>query len=77
MKVDVGDHSGRALNGIVGSATMAEVESAKVGAVGVEVGAGLTIPLGSQYGSVFLDGSLEWRNGWMSADAALGYRLSF
>ncbi len=77
LKADAGDRSGTARNGIIGSATMAEVESAEVGAVGVEVGAGLTVPLGSQSGSLFLDASLEYRSGWTSANASAGYRVDF
>ena len=77
LKADVGDRSGRAKNGIVDSDSMAEVESAEVGALGVEVGAGISIPLGVGSGSIFLDASLEWRRGWTSADASVGYRINF
>ena len=77
VKADLGDRSGVADNAIIGSGTRAEVESAEVGAVGVEIGAGITIPLGTQYGSIFMDASLEWRQGWTSADASVGYRISF
>ncbi len=76
-KVDVGDRSGTAVNGIIGCATHAEVESAEVGAVGMEAGVGLSVPLGSQYGSLFLDGSVEWRRGWTSLNASAGYRINF
>ncbi len=77
LKADVGDRSGEVRNGIVGSRTTAEVESAEVGPVGVEVGAGLTVPLGSGNGSVFLDASFEYRQGWSSVNAAAGYKLTF
>ena len=76
-KVDVGDRSGTAVNGIIGCATHKEVESAEVGAVGLEAGVGLSVPLGSQYGSLFLDGSVEWRRGWTSLNASAGYRINF
>ena len=76
-KVDAVDRSGASCNGIIGCATMAEVESAEAGAVGVEIGAGLTIPLGSSSGSIFMDASLEWRKGWSSVDASVGYRVNF
>ncbi len=77
LKMDAGDRSGVAKNGIVGTTKMAEVESAEVGAVGVEAGAGLTIPLGSQSGSLFLDASLEYRRGWTSVNVSAGYRVDF
>ena len=75
VKADVGDRSGKAQNSIVGCATMGEVESAEVGPVGLEAGAGLTIPLGS--GSLFMDASIEYRRGWTSANGSVGYRIDF
>ncbi len=77
LKADVGDRSGTADNTLLGAATRAEVESVEVGAIGVEVGAGLTIPLGSSSGSIFMDASVECRRGWTSLDASAGYRISF
>ncbi len=77
VKADVGDRSGTATTGIVGSKTSAEVESAEVGAVGIEVGAGISVPLGSYAGSIFLDGSLEFRDQQNSANATIGYRTNF
>ena len=77
VKADVGDRSGTATNGIVDANATAEVEGAEVGALGVEVGVGLTVPLGATAGSVFLDASLEYRRGWTSADASIGYRINF
>ena len=77
LKADVGDRSGKAKNSIIGSDSMSEVESAEVGALGVEIGAGITIPLGSESGSIFVDASLEYRRGWTSADASVGYRINF
>ncbi len=77
LKFDVGDRSGTARNAIIGDSTYAETESAEVGAVGVEVGVGISVPLGAQSGSVFADGSLEFRDGWTSANATLGYRVTF
>ena len=77
LKVEAGDRSGKAINAIVNTQKTAELESAEVGAVGVEVGAGITIPLGSTEGSIFIDGSLELRSGYTSMDATVGYRVSF
>ena len=76
LKAEVGDRSGTARNGFVGTTRMSEVESAEVGSVGVEAGAGLTIPVGTG-GSLFMDAALEYRRGWMSADASVGYRIHF
>ncbi len=77
LKTDLGDRSGTANNAIIGSKNFAEVESAEVGAVGIEIGAGLSIPLGADLGTFFLDGSVEWRTGQTSFDATAGYRISF
>ena len=77
LKADAGDRSGSVNNTLLGSASSSEVESAEVGAVGVEVGAGLTIPLGASSGSIFMDASMEWRKGWTSVDASVGYRINF
>ncbi len=77
LKADVGDRSGKARTSIIGTGIGAEVESAEVGAVGVEAGAGLTIPLGSSNGSIFMDASFEYREGWSSLNAAVGYKVAF
>ena len=78
LKVDAGDRSGSASNVLVnGSAVSANVESAELGAVGIEIGAGLTIPIGEGSGSIFVDGSLELRSGYTNMDANVGYRVSF
>ena len=76
LKAEVGDRSGTTRNGFVGTTRMSDVESAEVGSVGVEAGAGLTIPVGTG-GSLFMDAALEYRRGWMSADASVGYRIHF
>ena len=76
-KFDVGDGSGKAINRVVNDLNRAELESAEVGAVGVEVGAGIIIPVGTDSGSIFMDASLEYRRGWMSLDANIGYRVDF
>lgn len=78
VKLDAGDRSGTATNALVNGANVqAEVESARVGAVGVELGAGLTVPLGASSGSVFVDTSLEVRSGYTGLNATAGYRFSF
>ena len=53
------------------------MESAEMGTVGVEVGAGLSIPLGASSGTLFFDASVELRSGYTSVDATVGYRFTF
>ena len=77
VKGDVGDRSGVAKNALIGSARTGEVESAEVGALGIEAGVGLSIPLGSKAGNLFFDASTELRSGQTSFDATVGYRISF
>ena len=77
VKADAGDRSGKVQNDLInGNNAKRELESAEIGAVGIEVGAGVTVPVGKR-GSIFLDGSLEVRSGYSSMDANIGYRLSF
>ena len=76
-KADIADRSGTVANSLVyGAPERQGVESAKQGAVGVELGAGLTVPCG-RCGSVFIDSSLELRKGYIQADANIGYRMTF
>lgn len=53
------------------------VESAEIGAVGVELGAGLTIPVGAESGAFFADVSAELRSGYTSVNGTVGYRFNF
>ena len=77
-KFDLGDRSSSASAGLaaLGRAS-GELESAEIGAVGLEVGAGLTIPVGQDSGSLFLDGSLELRADYTNVNATVGYRVNF
>ena len=77
MKADVGDRSSEADVAFVGSSHTATVESAELGAVGVELGAGLTIPVGDDDGSIFIDGSVELRSGYTNVNGTVGYRINF
>ena len=79
MKADAGDRRGEAATRFINGSYVSNMVGAEVGAVGVELGAGLTVPVGSTpySGSFFIDGSLEFRQGWTSFDATLGYRISF
>ncbi len=77
-KLDAGDRESEMnvalLNAPLGRAS---VKSAEVGAVGVELGVGLTVPVGFEAGSIFIDGSVEFRSSYTSANGTLGYRINF
>lgn len=77
-KFDLGDRSSAADAAFASLAHAAgEVESAESGAVGMELGAGLSIPLGGGNSALFLDASLELRSDYTNANATVGYRMDF
>ena len=53
------------------------IESAEVGAVGFELGAGIVIPLGAEHSSIFADVSAEFSTGYTSVNGTVGYRINF
>ncbi len=78
VKVDAGDRHGEALVSMLGGGgATGRVRSEKLGAVGVELGAGLSIPLGEDAGSFFIDGSAELRNSYSNLNGTVGYRFEF
>ncbi len=76
-KVDLGDRRSETDVGIVGGSRSSEIRSAELGAFGVELGAGLTIPLGDDDGSIFVDGAVELQSGYTNVNATVGYRINF
>ncbi len=76
-KFDAGDDTGKATNRLLVGELNREVESAKVGAIGIELGAGLTVPVGSMGGTIFVDGSAEFRGHYSNFNASVGYRINF
>lgn len=78
LTADLGDRRGIAATSLIhGNGRLEEVESAKIGTVGIEFGAGLTVPLGSRSGALFLDASAELRSNYFNANASAGYRFDF
>ncbi len=55
----------------------AGVRGAEESVVGVELGIGMTMPLGYECGSVFMDCSAEFGNHYSSVNGVLGYRIDF
>lgn len=77
-KLDTGDRSSSAevaMSALEGSS--AEVDSAEMGAFGLEIGAGLTIPLGGKDGSIFMDAAVELRSDYTNVNGTVGYRVNF
>ena len=75
MKYDLGDRQSTTSTGFTGYATRAGIESAELGAFGVELGAGISVPAGS--GSIFADGAVELKSDYTNFNAAVGYRVQF
>ena len=77
-KLDAGDRDCAAKAGIVGlPAASHEVQSAEYGAFGLEVGAGLMVPLGEEGGTLFFDAAAELRSGYTNVNGTVGYRFNF
>ncbi len=77
-KLDAGDRASEAdvAFAAMGSHT-SKVKGAEMGAFGVELGAGLTVPLGQEGGSLFFDASLELRADYSNVNGTVGYRINF
>ena len=77
-KADVGDRNGSADVALAALENdKQKVESAEMGAFGLEAGAGLSIPLGEESGSIFMDASVELRSDYTNVNGTVGYRLNF
>ena len=75
VKYDLGDRQSTPSTGFTGYATRAGIESAELGAFGVELGAGISVPVGS--GSIFADGAVELRSDYTNFNGTVGYRIQF
>ncbi|MBR2125315.1 MAG: autotransporter outer membrane beta-barrel domain-containing protein [Akkermansia sp.] len=74
---DIGDRRGQADVALVNGRTRDRVQSARPGAFGVELGAGLAVPLGQEDGTLFLDGAVLLRSHQSEFQATVGYRNQF
>ena len=75
VKYDMGDTQTDSSVGFINHASRARIESAEQGALGVELGAGISVPVGR--GNIFADGSVELRNDYTNMNATVGYRIQF
>lgn len=75
VKYDFGDTQNNIDVGFVNQNARANIESAEMGAFGVELGAGISVPVGS--GSIFADGAVELRSDYTNFNATVGYRIQF
>ena len=77
VKVDCGDRdSSTDVAFRQASASHGTVRSAEKGAVGVELGVGLSVPV-ARRGEVFIDATADLRQHYTNLNATLGYKISF
>ena len=74
-KYDFGDTQTDTSVGFINHATRSGIKSAELGAFGVELGAGISVPVGS--GSIFADGAVELRSDYTNFNATVGYKIQF
>ena len=74
-KYDLGDTRSSTSEGFVNYASRACIESAERGAMGLELGAGISMPVG--HGSIFTDGTVELRSDYTNFNTTVGYRIQF
>lgn len=77
LKAYTGDRQNDASVALRSGNAGGEVSSAEQGAVGFEMGVGITIPLGASSGSLFMDGSVEVRSDYTNVNGTIGYRYNF
>jgi uncharacterized protein with beta-barrel porin domain len=79
-KFDVGDRSSSTdvtLGALKDITEPQSVESTEMGAFGLEAGVGLTIPVGQEGSSIFMDASVELRSDYTNVNGTVGYRVNF
>ncbi len=78
VKFDAGDRQGETSMTFAGSGLPTHtVKSTETGAIGAEVGVGVTVPVGGEGGNIFMDASAEIRAEYTNVNATIGYRVNF
>ncbi len=78
LKLRAGDRDAAVSSSLLAlPAAGAHVRSAEQGVVGVELGAGISVPLGSESGSLFFDASFEIYSDYSEVNGVIGYQLDF
>ena len=74
---DLGDDRGETAVGFLANPGYTQqVRGAKVGRTALQIGAGLSVPVGTQ-GTIFVNGNADIRNGASSVNGSIGYRYDF
>ena len=74
---DMGDHRGKTAVGFLANPGYTQtVRGAKVGTTALQIGAGISVPVGTQ-GTIFVNGNGDIRDGASSLNGSVGYRYDF
>ena len=77
FKADAGERSSYSNARFLGVQGSRSIKSARYGACGLEIGAGVIIPVGSDADSLFFDVSAEFRGSYSEVNGVFGYRVNF
>lgn len=78
LKLRAGDRDATVSSSLLAlPAAGAHVRSAEQGVVGLELGAGISVPIGSESGSLFFDASFEIYSDYSEVNGVIGYQLDF
>jgi len=77
LKANLGDNSCEAQNRFAIGGIGGSYESAEQGSVGLEVGIGITVPVGGEGSSIFADFSADINSGYSNINGTIGYRVNF
>ncbi|MBQ3240395.1 MAG: autotransporter outer membrane beta-barrel domain-containing protein [Akkermansia sp.] len=78
LKLRAGDRDAAISSSLLAVPTAgAHVRSAEQGVVGVELGAGISVPIGSESGSLFFDASFEIYSDYSEVNGVIGYQIDF
>lgn len=78
LKVNAGDRDAEVETALTSLPTASgKVSSAERGPVSLELGAGITVPIGANSGAIYVDGSAELGAEYTELSASVGYRMSF
>ena len=78
LKFNAGDRAADISSSLLAlPAVGAHVRSAEMGVLGAEIGAGITVPIGVDSGSMFIDASLEFSSDYTEFNGIIGYQIDF
>ncbi|MDO5450219.1 MAG: autotransporter domain-containing protein [Akkermansia sp.] len=76
-KLDAGDRDATPSAGFLGVTGSRNIKSTETGSFGLELGAGLMVPVADDAGSLFFDVGAEFRSNYSDVNATVGYRVNF